>query len=60
MNLETGQRRIIRLRRIFRLLARLQDVLTHESASDDVYFIIRLSTEFILGLIIRLRRIIRR
>ena len=40
--------RIIRLRRIIRLLARLQDVLTDESASDEFCFIIRLnSTEFI-------------
>ena len=42
-------RRIIRLRRIVRLLARRQDVLTDESASDEFCSIIRLSTEFILG-----------
>ena len=42
-------RRIIRLRRTVRLLARLEDVLTDESASDEFCSIIRLSTEFILG-----------
>ena len=40
---------MIRLRRIIRLLARLQDVLTDESASDELFCsIIRLSTVFIL------------
>ena len=38
----------MRLRRIIHLLARLQDVLTDESASDEFCSIIRLSTEFIL------------
>ena len=50
-------RRIIRLRRIFRLLARLQDVVTDGSASDEFCSVIRLITKFILGRIIRLRRI---
>ena len=34
----------MRLRRIIRLLARLQDVLTDESASDEFCFIIRKET----------------
>ena len=42
------QNQEITLRRIIRLLARLEDVLTDESASDEFCFIIRLSTEFIL------------
>ena len=45
----------ITLRRIIRLLARLEDVLTDESASDALCSIIHLSIEFILGLIVRLR-----
>ena len=41
-------RRIICLRRIIRLLAPLEDVLSDESASDEFCSIIRLSTDFIL------------
>ena len=47
------------LRRFIRLLARLQDMLTGESASDEFCSIIRLRTKFILQRIIRLRWIIR-
>ena len=43
MNVQT----VIRLRRIIRLLASLQDMLTDESASDEFFSIIRLSTDFI-------------
>ena len=43
MNVET----VIRLRRIIRLLASLQDMLTDESASDEFFSIICLSTDFI-------------
>ena len=41
--------REIRLRRIIRPLARFQDVLTEESASEEFCSIIRLSTGFIPG-----------
>ena len=43
---------------IIRLLARLEDVLTDESASDKFCSIIRLPTEFILRRVVRLQQII--
>ena len=50
----------MRLRRIIRLLAHLQDLLTDEAASDEFCSIIRLSTELIPERrIIRLRWVIR-
>ena len=45
--LDIIKRRIIRLRRITHLFARLEDMLTDES--DEFCSIIRLGTEFILG-----------
>ena len=43
---------------IIRPLARLEDVLTDESASDIFCSIIRLPTEFILRRVVRLQQII--